>query len=223
MSGLGSKPQPSRRSRDLRISIVAGFVVGLLIVLLGSYFAYTSSPTYTAESSIVVLPKPGLGPAQETSFYEYLSRGQIVATIAEVGNNAQFVQDAQDAIGMNEGYRAGSTVALNVVPSTSVVVAVATAPDPEVAVALANASVDLARKYLQDFEVPFRAKVVAQATSATPSGPSQSLILTATVVAALVAGFAAQQIVHTVLRSRSKRREASAAQEEPLSAGPSGA
>ncbi len=226
MSGWGSKSRSKGGSRDLRNSVLAGALVALFVVLLGGYFTFTSSPRWSAEASVIVLPLPDLEPAQETAYYEYLSRGQIVATFAELGNNAGFVEAAQDEVGMNEEDRAQSDIALSVVPSTSVVVATATAPNADQAVALANVTLKLASTYLTQLDVPFRAQAVAPATSASPAGPSKALILSATLVAALVSGLATQQITHAFLRSRTGRGEPSAGQaangEEPSQARPAG-
>lgn len=225
MSGSGSKPSSKSASHELRNSFLAGVLVGLLVMLLGAFFAFTSSPRWTAEASVIVLPLPDMAPAEETAFYEYLSRGQIVATFAELGNNPGFVKAAQDQVAMNEEDRAKSDVTLSMVPATSVVVATATAPNADQAVALANATLTLATTYLKELAVPFRAEVVSGATSATPAGPSKSLILIATLVAALVAGFAVQQITRAFLRSRGRDDAASAhipSGEEPSQARPVG-
>lgn len=205
MSIPESTSRSKRDSRNLRISVVAGTIVALLVVILGAFFAFSSSALWSAQASVIVLPSSDLTPAQETAYYEYLSRGQIVATFAEVGNNAQFVQEAQDKIGMSDEDRAKSSVSLSVVPTTSVVLATATAPSADQAVALANATLELARTYLEGLAVPFRAQVVAGAAPATSTGPSTALILSATLVAAIVAGFATQQLTRAILRARGGR------------------
>lgn len=206
MSGSGST-STQRAARDRRTSVVAGIVAALLVGILGAVVAFTSSTLWTAQASVIVLPSSDLAADQETAYYEYLSRGQIVATFAEVGNNEQFVQEAQDKVGMDNADRAQSDVSLSVIPSTSVVVATATAPTADEAVALANVTLELASTYLEGLAVPFRAQVVAGAAPATPAGPSKALMLTATLVAALVAGVATQQLANAILRLRRRREE----------------
>lgn len=208
MRGSGTENGPKRAASDLRISVYSGVVVALLVVIAGAFLALTSSSPWTAQASIVVLPSSSLGPTEEAAFYEYLSRGQIVATFAEVGNNVQFLQDAQDKVGMNEADQAKSSVTLSVVPSTSVVLVQATAPTADQAVALADATTELARTYFDRLAVPFRTQVVAGATGAAEqTGPTRALIVIATLVAALVAGIAMQQATLAILRARRGQAE----------------
>lgn len=201
MPDSGNGRRAKRASHDLRISVYSQVVVTLLVVIAGAFLALTSSSRWTAEQSIVVLPSSGLESGAEASFYEYLSRGQLVATFSEVGNDAQSLRDAQNSVGMNEADRAESSVSLSVVPGTSVVLVQATAPTSDQAVALADATTELARTDFDRLDVPFR--TLAGATGAAmPSGPSKALILIATLVAALVAGIAVQQATLAILRAR---------------------
>lgn len=220
MSGSGTELRPKRASRDLRTSVYSGVVVALLVFIAGAFFALTSSSKWTAEASIVMLPSSSLGPAQEAAFYEYLSRGQIVATFTEVGNNAEFLQEAQEEIGMNAADRATSSVTLSVVPSTSVVLVQANAPTSDQAVALADATTELARAYFAQLAVPFRTEVVAGAVgAAAPTGPTTALMLIATLVAALVAGIAVQQATLAILRARRGRAAEVTPTQVPASSG----
>lgn len=208
MSGSGTKHWPKRASSDLRTSVYSGVVVALLVVVAGAFFALTSSSRWTAQASIVVLPSSSLGPAEESAFYEYLSRGQIVATFAEVGNNVRSLQDVHD--------KAKSSVTLSVVPNTSVVLVQATAPTSHQAVALADATTELARTYFDRLAVPFRTQVVAGSTGAAEqTRPTKALILIATLVAALVAGIAMQQATLAILRARRGQAEVAPAEHRP--------
>lgn len=213
MSGSRTKHWPKRASSDLRTSVYSGVVVALLVVVAGAFFALTSSSRWTAQASIVVLPSSSLGPAEESAYYDYLSRGQIVATFAEVGNNVRSLQDAQAKIGMNEADQAKSSVTLSVVPNTSVVLVLATARTSHQAGALADATTELARTYFDRLAVPFRTQVVADATGAAKrTGPTKALILIATLVAALVAGIAMQQATLAILRARRGQAEVAPAE-----------
>ena len=82
---------------------------------------------------VVVLPAASLDDATSASYYETLSRGQIVATFAEVAGSLGFEQQAEDRLGLTAGQRAQVTTDVSVVPDTAVILIRATADDADVA------------------------------------------------------------------------------------------
>ncbi len=83
----------------LRTSIVVGVVVALLLTGAGAFYAFSQQRSWVAESMLVVLPSADLDEATAASYYETLSRGQIVATFAEVAGTQGFEQQAEDSAG----------------------------------------------------------------------------------------------------------------------------
>ncbi len=87
----------------LRRSIIVGAVLALVAMVAGVGLALAQKPTWTAESVVVVLPSPTLEAASTAAYYETLSRGQIVATFAEVAGNLRFEQQAEDQLQPHTG------------------------------------------------------------------------------------------------------------------------
>jgi hypothetical protein len=95
-------------SKALRQSVVVGVIVALALLGGGVAYALTQHRTWAAESMVVVLPATSLDDATSASYYETLSRGQIVATFAEVAGSLGFEQQAEDRLGLTAGQRAQS-------------------------------------------------------------------------------------------------------------------
>ena len=60
--------------REVRISVLAGVIAALLVVVAGAGLALTTQPKWTAESVLVVLPSADLDTADSAAYYETLSR-----------------------------------------------------------------------------------------------------------------------------------------------------
>jgi capsular polysaccharide biosynthesis protein len=193
-----------------RRSIIAGVVVALVVAVAGAGYALTRTRTWTAESSVVVLPAAGLEDAVSASYYELLSRGQIVATFAEVAGTLRLEQQAEDKLGLSPEQRAQVSTVVTVVPNTSVILIRATSDDPKVAESMADAVTAAAASYLAGIVKPFRTEIVQPAGgTATSTSLSPLVLLAATLVVAVIAGLAVQQAVYhlSVAVRRSRRRE----------------
>lgn len=189
----------SRRfdTRAVRQSIVTGTIIALALVAAGVTYVLTQQRTWTAESMAVVLPAATLDDATSASYYETLSRGQIVATFAEVAGGLGFEQQAEDRLGLTPQQRANVTTEVTVVPDTAVILIRATADDASVAQRMAAATMDLSVQYLAGLSKPYRVvSVPAGDDSATPNGTSLPVLLAAIAAVALVAGLAVQQAVY---------------------------
>lgn len=183
--------------RALQRSLVVGAAVAALLLVGGIVFALAQQKTWTAESVVVVLPASDLDEGTSAAYYETLSRGQIVATFAEVAGNLRFVQQAEDRLGLTPEQRQGVTTEVSVVPSTAVILVRATATDPAVAEQLADATTTISSDYLTTLSRPFRTSQVHEAQgTAVASGTPVPLLLAASVLVALVAGLAAQQAAY---------------------------
>lgn len=195
----------SRRT-TLRTSIAIGVVVTLLLTGAGVAYALLQPRGWLAESMVVVLPSTELDEATSASYYETLSRGQIVATFAEVAGSLRFEQQAEDRLGLSPAQRAAAGTEVSVVPDTAVILVRSTADDAAVAQQLSSIVTELSVTYLAGLSEPFRAVPVPSGTGAAePTGTSPLVLAGAGVVAGLVAGLAVQQAVyHLVLAARGR-------------------
>jgi capsular polysaccharide biosynthesis protein len=200
--------QSARSRREVRISVLAGAVVALLVVVAGAWLALTTPTKWTAESALVVLPGADLNASDSAAYYETLSRGQIVATFAEVADNLRFQQQAEQTLQLSDAQRADVTTTVSVVPDTSVILVRTTAGTAAIAEQMADATTTLASKYLAGLSKPYRTELVHSAQgSAFSSGTSPTTLLVIALVVALVAGVAIQQAVyHLLVAMRTSKR-----------------
>lgn len=201
------KPSSFSR-REVKVSVLAGALAALLVVLAGAAVALTSSTKWTAESVLVVLPNADLSASDSAAYYETLSRGQIVATFAEVADNQRFQDQAEATLQLTDAQRAGVTTTVTVVPDTSVILVRTTAGTAAVAEQLANATTSLASAYLAGLSEPYRTDLVHDATgSAAASGTSPVILLALAVIVGLIAGVAVQQAVYHLMRMARTARD----------------
>jgi hypothetical protein len=184
-------------TKAVRQSVVTAVIVALALLAGGVAYALTQHRTWAAESMVVVLPAVNLDDATSASYYETLSRGQIVATFAEVAGSLGFEQQAEDRLGLTAGQRAQVTTDVSVVPDTAVILIRATADDADVAQRMTAATTDLSVQYLAGLSKPYRVVTVPSAAgSASANGMSLPVLLAAALAVAVVAGLALQQTVY---------------------------
>lgn len=210
--------------RTLRVSLVAGIAVALALLVSGLVLAALSETEWTAESVAVVLPDAKLDEAASAAYYETLSRGQIVATFAEVAGNQRFEQRAEEDLELTAEQAEAVTTEVTVAPSTSVILIRATGEDKLVTERLATAMVTVSADYLGSLSKPYRFEPVnADELEAFTSGTPPYVVAAAAVVVALVGGLAVQQaIFHSLLALRGGRTPAAKPLDgtEPPAAGP---
>lgn len=186
-----------RPRRALRTSVAVGLVVALMLVVAGAIYAFNQPRAWVAESLVVVLPSAELDEATSASYYETLSRGQIVATFAEVAGSLRFSEQAEERLGLSAAQRAAVTTEVTVVPDTAVLLIRSTAGEAEVARQVSAKTTDLSVQYLAGLSRPYRAVPVPSARGAAePTGTSPLLLLAAALVTGLVIGLAVQQAVY---------------------------
>ncbi|MFC7621698.1 hypothetical protein [Microlunatus sp. GCM10028923] len=71
------------RPRTTRWPALVAVLLGLLVASAGLGYGLASPPTWTAEHAVVVVPT-GKSVSEQAALYETLSRGQVVATAAEI-------------------------------------------------------------------------------------------------------------------------------------------
>jgi hypothetical protein len=203
--------------REVRISVLAGAVVALLVVVAGAGLAVMSQPKWTAESVLVVLPSADLDTSDSAAYYETLSRGQIVATFAEVADNLRFQDQAERNLDLSDEQRAGVTTTVSVVPDTSVILVRTTAGTAAVAEQLADGTTTLASAYLAGLSEPYRTELVHGAEgTAVSSGTSPTTLLALAVVVALIVGVAVQQAVYHLMMTLRSGKKRKARHSEPV-------
>ena len=149
-----------------------GVVVALLVASAGAFYAFSQQRSWVAESMVVVLPSADLDEATSASYYETLSRGQIVATFAEVASTQRFEQQAEDQLGLSPAERSAVSTEVLVVPDTAVILIRSTAGDAETAQQISRITTSLSVAYLDGLTQPFRAVVVPSGSTAEPTGMS---------------------------------------------------
>lgn len=205
--------------REVRISVLAGVVAALLVVVAGAGLAVLSKPKWTAESVLVVLPSAALDTSDSAAYYETLSRGQIVATFAEVAENLRFQDQAEQNLQLSDAQRAGVTTTVSVVPDTSVILVRTTAGSAAVAEQVADATTTLATTYLAGLSEPYRTDLVHGAEgTATATGTSPLVLLALSVVVALIVGVGVQQAVYHLMVTMRSSKERKARQSDPADA-----
>ena len=197
------------RTGGLRTSITVGVVVALLLAGAGAFYAFTQQRSWVAESMVVVLPSSDLDEATSASYYETLSRGQIVATFAEVAGTQRFEQQAEDRLGLSAAERDLVSTDVSVVPDTAVILIRSTAGEAQIAQDVSRIATSLSVDYLAGLTQPYRAVTVPSGSDAEPTGMSPLVLAAAALMAGLVAGLAVQQAVyHLSAAVRGARTEA---------------
>lgn len=194
---------PSRaRTGRLRTSLVVGVVVALLITAAGAFYAFSQERSWVAESMVVVLPSAELDEGTSASYYETLSRGQIVATFAEVAGTQGFEQQAVEKLGLSPAEQSLVSTEVSVVPDTAVILIRSTAGDARVAQQVSQSTTALSVDYLATLTKPFRTVTVPAGSAAEPTGMSPLVLAAAGLLAGLVAGLAVQQAVYHLTAAR---------------------
>ena len=186
----------SRSRRRLGGSIVAGAVVGGLVLLVGSVLVLTRSSAWTGEASAVVLPAPQDDAQALAGYYDTLSQGQVVATMAQMTGLERFTTAAGDALRLSRAEREEISVHVKVIPDTAVVTVRTEAPSARLAERMSDSVLDQTRRFVDGLGQPYRLELVSSARgTAEGSGAGTARSLGVIALVALVTGLAAQQAV----------------------------
>jgi capsular polysaccharide biosynthesis protein len=188
------------RWRELGLSIVSAVAVFVVVLLAGVIFAVTRQGEWTAQATVMVAPDPALDRSTSASYYESLSRGQMVATAAEILGLQRFTTAAADDLRLTRAQQDQVTVAIRVVPDTTIIQVAATAPTAQLAEGMANSVVARAGTTL--LPDPYVLVLMSSADrTARRSDPATPIVGSVVVLVALVAGLAAQQATHHLTRA----------------------
>lgn len=192
----------------LRLSVVTGVGVALLVAVAASLFAGHRPGGWQAHASAVVLPQTKSS-ADAANYYETLSNGQLVSTVAQLVDRPRYLRTAAHDLGLSAEPGAGVTVSAAAVPETAVVTVTAEAPTSRAAEQIADRVLAQATPDVDALVPPYRLKPVSSAAgTATERGLSASAFAVIAALVALVGGAAAQQLVYQLGLAR--RRGAAA-------------
>lgn len=189
------------------VSVVAGVIVFALLIGAGIAIAQQATTQWIARSSALVLPSKPVSPDQLPGYYETLSRGQIVTTLAELVRLGEFQTEVADQLGLSEAQREIVDLDVNVVADTAMLQVIATSEDPNLAIAMVDGVVEASTTYIGDLVLPYALVPVSKGSSnLTESGMSTAMVIGIFSLVALVAGLAVQQGVLHLARLNERRR-----------------
>jgi len=205
-AGTGRSLPPRARPRHPGRSLAWGAAALVAVLLAGGAFLATRSGEWTAETTAMVVPDQGLDPAAGAGYYETLSRGHVVATVAEILRLGQFRDEAAAGLGVTPEQRDSVTVEVAVVPNTAIITIAATAPDARLAERMADGVLARATAY-EGLPEPFELTPVSGAAG-TARRPAVATWQFAAVLLliALVAAVAAQQAAYHLAAAAGARR-----------------
>jgi hypothetical protein len=188
-----SRDEPAkkaRRSARRTVAVLAGVGVALVVFGAGALFVTGRTEEYAATGSFVVLP----GTTTESiaaGLYDTLGRGQVVSTFAEIIRSAP-ISDTP----------VGATTSVTISPDTLVIVVEGRASTAAAAEAIAQSKMESGAKAVVALGTPFRIDAIDEpAGSAELQGLSDSKLLIAVILAAIILGIAAFQAVEVVRRA----------------------
>jgi hypothetical protein len=201
-----SSKQQRPPSKPIVVSVIAGIVVFLLLAAAGIVVSSNSSTQWVARSSALVLPAKPVNPAHLPGYYETLSRGQIVTTLAELVRLGEFQTEVADQFGLSDSQREFVALTVSVVPDTAMLSVVATSEDPDLAAAMVDGVVQAATRYIGDLTLPYAlVPVTAGANNLSESGQSTAVVIGVFTLAALVAGLVVQQATLQLMKLTEQR------------------
>jgi capsular polysaccharide biosynthesis protein len=189
-----SPTQPPAPHPHLRTSLVAGLLAALLVLVAGAMFAATRPPEWTAETKLLVGPGLQADSTNISAYYETLSRGQVIATAAEIIEQPRFTRDAIRAVTGDDAR--GAETRVTVVPGTSLVSVSVTARTRATAEGLADEIAASSVPTVNQLLTPYAATPLGSAEdSATRSTLATSQLAAVVALMAAVVGAGVQQVV----------------------------
>jgi capsular polysaccharide biosynthesis protein len=208
-----------RRRHSLLPGVFWAVVVFVIITLAGAAYVISRPTIWTAEATTMVAPDPKLDVNTSAGYYESLSRGQVVATVAQILQLQRFQNGAADKLGLSRDQQHHITVAVDVVPDTSVIRMTVTAPTAEMAEQMADRVLAEAEGF-DGIPSPYVLLALSSADrTAHRSGPSKVEFAGVVILVALVAAIAVQQAVYHLGVALAGGRQ-TATDTSPAAAGP---
>ena len=199
------------------LGVVAGVMIAALILVGGLGYVLTRSHNWSAKATAVVLPDPKISSQIAASYYDTLSRGQIVETYAEDLRLKKFQNASAAGINLSAAQAKKATITVSVVPNTALITIEATSTTGPTAEALADGVFTQGSAYIKSLAQPYVLDSVSAAKgTATESTSHTGGFLAVLVVVALVVGLAVQQAVSQLVNTRRKTVAAMAPAASPV-------
>lgn len=185
---------------------MAGLLVAALVTAVGSAFALTRPARWSANSSLLVLPRTDLDPDLVAGYYDTLSRGQIVNTYAQILRLQSLADTAARGAGLSPAAAEQVEVDVRPVPDAAVIdvyVTAATAGDAE---RVADGVVSAAVSYIAQLRSPYVLSTVSAATgTARRTGLGVLTVVGLVAIVGAVVGAAVQQGLWLLATRRQRR------------------
>jgi hypothetical protein len=186
------------------LSIVAGLLTAVAVLVLGALFASSRPAQWTAESQYLMGPPTNADRARIAAYYETLSRGQVVSTAAEITGELRFQVAAATDLGLPT--RDDVSVRAAVVPGTALVSVTATGRNRDQVEKMPDAVIEQASPTINTLLSPYRVNPLGSAAgTARQTGLSQGQFVAVLALVAVVAGAAVQQVVQHLSAARRQR------------------
>lgn len=175
--------------------LLTALVVVAVTMVVGSLLVLSRPAVWTASASLAVLPQAG-DAQTEAGYYETLSRGQIVSTIAEViSAQAQVLPD-------------GVTADVEVLPETSFIRLTAEAQSRAAVTRAADDQLDTGLEAVRALQIPFEPRVVERPGQTVEQvRPDRVKDLAIVALASLGAGLLVQQALALLRKVRGGSRD----------------
>jgi len=208
--------QNTSSAGKIGLGVVAGVTIAALILLGGLGYVLTRSHNWSAKATAVVLPAPNIPAGTSASYYDTLSRGQIIETYAET-LRTKFPNGGAAGLDLGPGVPKRATITVSVVPNTALISIAATAASGPNAEAVADAVSTQGSAYIKSLLQPYVLNSVSAAKgTAIESTSHTGGFLAVLVVVALVVGLAVQQAVSQLVNTRRKTVAAMAPAASPV-------
>lgn len=194
---------PSRakkRSDGITPSIGAGVLAAMLVLVGCAFFLGRNDPEWSSQASFLVLPRREVGFDAMAGYYETLSRGQVVATFAELLRLQEFEKSAANRLSLDPASRKGLTVTVQVIPDTSIIRVKAASPMKRTAELVADEVRREAQDSISKLGQPYTVEIVTSGESATRSQLALIPLAAGAIGSAVAVGFAVQQSLLALMR-----------------------
>jgi capsular polysaccharide biosynthesis protein len=182
-------------------------LAAIILVGGGAALLLNRSKHWSAQTTVVVLPRTGIDVGTAASYYDTLSHGQITSTVAEILALSSIKQSAGGQLRLPAAQTDSVSISTTAVTGTALVTVTASAPTARVASEMADSVVTQGASTVNKLIAPYSMIVVSQTNGqATESGGSNtSKYLVVLVVVAVALGFGVQQGVSQLMAAMGRR------------------
>ena len=203
----GRRAAASRRLTALRVSVLAGVLMALFVLVGCVLLLGGKERGWSAKASLLVLPRRDIGFASMAGYYETLSRGQVVATFAEMLRLQSIDRSAAERLNLDASTRQGLALTVQVVPDTSIITLQVESATRRAAELMVDESVGQAQTYIGNLGQPYASEIVSSgSTRATKAERPVVPLAAGAAGGALAAGLATQQALLALVRAKEMRR-----------------